>query len=272
MDFKLRSVNTKFWDDPYISDLDPIEKLLFLYLITNPMTNLAGVYEIPLRRIAFDTGIDRDMVLKIFERFSKDKKVYYINDYVVLVNFYKNQHYNKSMLVNAKNTIKSLPQSIVEFIETLCDHPVYTLYTSCGQVEDEEEGKEEVEGKEESEEEKGGVSTPPVYQEVFDKWNNFASKYDLSKIKTLTQKRKIGVRKRLGEKYFDFDAILNAIAESDFLLGKADSGWRVDFDFIFCQQDKWIKILEGKYGGKAGISKTRNSAAEFIKDMEDAKF
>ena len=33
---KQRYINTKFWRDSYIEDLDPIEKLLFLYLLSNP--------------------------------------------------------------------------------------------------------------------------------------------------------------------------------------------------------------------------------------------
>src|SRR5436309_789071 len=57
-----RLVNTNFWKDTYIIDLDPTQKLLFLYFLTSPRTSLAGVYEISLREAAFDTGIDRDMV------------------------------------------------------------------------------------------------------------------------------------------------------------------------------------------------------------------
>jgi hypothetical protein len=63
-----RYINTNFWKDNYIADLDPSEKLLFLYLITNPRTNIAGIYELNLREIAFDTGFDVDMVKKILAR------------------------------------------------------------------------------------------------------------------------------------------------------------------------------------------------------------
>jgi len=43
---KNRYINTKFWDDPFIAELSIKEKLLYLYLITNPLTNAAGIYEI----------------------------------------------------------------------------------------------------------------------------------------------------------------------------------------------------------------------------------
>ena len=63
MSEKLRSVNTKFWDDPFIEDLPPTEKLLFLYLLTNPLANLLGIYEITVKRISYDTGLSREAVL-----------------------------------------------------------------------------------------------------------------------------------------------------------------------------------------------------------------
>ena len=68
---KQRIVNTKFWDDSYIARLTPTEKLLFLYLITNPLTNIAGVYELPVKRVAFDIGIPAEKHKAIFEAFTQ---------------------------------------------------------------------------------------------------------------------------------------------------------------------------------------------------------
>jgi len=39
--WKKRYISTKFWDDEFIVNLDPIEKLLFMYFLTNPLTNVA---------------------------------------------------------------------------------------------------------------------------------------------------------------------------------------------------------------------------------------
>lgn len=118
---KMRSVNTHFWNDNYVIDLDPIEKLLFLYLLTNPNTNMLGIYELHIRKIAFDTGIDKDMVLKIFERFQEAEKASYLDGYVCLFNFTKHQSYNSNMKISAVNSFKELPLSIQEsdFVEPL---------------------------------------------------------------------------------------------------------------------------------------------------------
>jgi len=111
---KLRSVNTHFWDDNYTSQLDPIEKLLFLYLLTNPLTNMLGIYELPMRRIAFDTGIDRDMVAKVFERFKRDGKADYVEGFVILKNFLRNQKLNTNMQTSAITSYRELPEIIKE--------------------------------------------------------------------------------------------------------------------------------------------------------------
>ena len=66
---KKRFINTRIWQDNYVSNLDPSEKLLFVYLLTNSSTNICGIYELPLKNVALETGLDTEMVLKILERF-----------------------------------------------------------------------------------------------------------------------------------------------------------------------------------------------------------
>lgn len=93
---KQRLVNTRFWSDTYISNLDPTEKLLFLYFITNEKTNIAGIYEIPLKFVAMETGIDKEMIEKITKRFETDEKIYYIDGWVFVRNFQKHQSTSSS--------------------------------------------------------------------------------------------------------------------------------------------------------------------------------
>lgn len=90
----VRMINTNFWKDTYVIDLDPTEKLLFLYLLTNPRTTIAGIYEISLREMAFDTGIDRDMVQKILDRFIRDEKIIFKKNWIAMQNWLKHQAKN----------------------------------------------------------------------------------------------------------------------------------------------------------------------------------
>lgn len=88
---KQRYVNTKFWDDRYVRRLSPSAKLLFLYLLTNPLTNIAGIYEIEIERIEFDTKIPAAEILSLLKQFEKDEKIMYLDGWVALKNFIRHQ-------------------------------------------------------------------------------------------------------------------------------------------------------------------------------------
>ncbi|HVB24097.1 MAG TPA: hypothetical protein VNG51_19320 [Ktedonobacteraceae bacterium] len=89
---KKRYKSTHFWEDNYVTNLDPLEKLLFGYLLDNPMVSILGVYEFHPRRIAFETGLDADMVNKMLARFARDGKIVLIEGgYVCLLNRPKHQ-------------------------------------------------------------------------------------------------------------------------------------------------------------------------------------
>lgn len=109
-----RMINTRFWDDDYTSNLDPVEKLLFLYFLTNTSTNISGIYEIPIKKIALETGLDRDMVLKILDRFTKDGKIFYYKGWVCLKNFVKNQNQNSPKVkIGIEREIMALNKDIL---------------------------------------------------------------------------------------------------------------------------------------------------------------
>ena len=91
---KQRIVNTKFWDDSYIAGLRPIEKLAFLYLLTNPLTNISGVYELPLKRAAFDVGVNANVLNASFSKLEQDGKIVRQGDWVGVVNFIRHQTLN----------------------------------------------------------------------------------------------------------------------------------------------------------------------------------
>jgi len=115
-----RYINTKFWDDNYVVDLDPSEKLLFIYFLTNPLTNLSGIYEISFKRISFDTGFDKEMIEKMLARFSKDFKIFYIDGYVYIRNFTKNQKFRGAKLEKAlENEKMSIPDEVLTNISKI---------------------------------------------------------------------------------------------------------------------------------------------------------
>ena len=220
---KLRSVNTHFWNDNYIIDLDPIEKLLFLYLLTNPNTNMLGVYELHIRKISFDTGIDKDMVLKIFDRFNDAGKASYVDGYVCLHNFTKHQSYNTNMKVSAVNTFNELPKSIKKqpFIESIVK-ALKPLPKGSEPI-----AKEEREYELEDESEKENIN----YVQFVDLWND-VNDCNLR----ITDKKREQIRARL--RTYSEDELKTSIrnrSEDDWINGEGkkyktnwDSFWRND--------------------------------------------
>lgn len=116
---KNRYVDTKFWIDTYIINLDPIEKLLFLYALTNPHTNIAGIYEISIKQIAFDTGIDKEMVEKIFQRFEKDHKMLFKDGWIVIANFINYQKINPNVKKGIEENLQKVPYEIMQGFQRL---------------------------------------------------------------------------------------------------------------------------------------------------------
>lgn len=129
---KNRMINTKFWSDTYISSIDPLEKLLFLYFITNQYTNICGIYEIPLKQVALDTGIDRDNLEKVFlPRLANAGKIFYIDGWVYIKNFLKHQKASGNVQLGVDNGLNEVPSEIMAKIKLIGDtppsHPQHSL-------------------------------------------------------------------------------------------------------------------------------------------------
>lgn len=115
---KCRYVSTSFWDDEWIQTLDPSEKLLYLYLLTNPLTNIAGVYKITVRRMCFDTGFNADTVGHILGKFEKAGKVFMFSEWIVLPNWPKHQKIGEkdNNRKGVDDILNSLPDDLLQFV------------------------------------------------------------------------------------------------------------------------------------------------------------
>lgn len=115
-----RYIDTSFWDDSWVQELDPSEKLLYIYLLTNPLTNIAGVMELTTKRICFDTGFNSDTVGHILAKFEKAKKVYKYNNYIIIRNFPKHQQLENDKIVKGIASILSkLPDDVLNYLEEI---------------------------------------------------------------------------------------------------------------------------------------------------------
>lgn len=86
-----RNIQMAFWTDiKVVDDFTPEDKFFYLYLLTNPHTNLCGCYEISVKQMADETGYSRDTVEKLLKRFAEVHKVaYYSQKELLVLNWHK---------------------------------------------------------------------------------------------------------------------------------------------------------------------------------------
>ena len=67
-----RNVHVTFWTDPKIvDDFSPEDKYFYVYLLTNPHTNLCGCYEISMKQMSDELGYNKETIEKLIDRFHK---------------------------------------------------------------------------------------------------------------------------------------------------------------------------------------------------------
>lgn len=71
-----RNIHITFWTDPkVVDDFTPEDRYFYIYLLTNPHTNLCGCYEISLKQMSDETGYNKESIEKLLRRFNESHKV-----------------------------------------------------------------------------------------------------------------------------------------------------------------------------------------------------
>jgi len=86
---EFRNIHSRIWKDPWFSTLPAEQKMVFIYLFSNERASICGMYELPIRFIAFECGLSEDAVAQAFEAFEKAEKAYYRDGLVWVVNLRK---------------------------------------------------------------------------------------------------------------------------------------------------------------------------------------
>ena len=97
----LRSIDQRYWTDPYVESLSATEKLVYIHLFSSAHTNLVGVFQASRRMIAFQTaclGPDVDAAL---ERFRRDGKAIVDGGEVWLASYIRHQCTSSPKMVAA---------------------------------------------------------------------------------------------------------------------------------------------------------------------------
>ena len=106
-----RNVHLSFWTDNKVEDdFTPEDKYFYLYLLTNPQTNICGCYEVSYSQLTSQTGYNKDTVNRLIDRFEKTHRLIRFNKdtkEMLILNWYK-YNWNKSekTLTGVENVAK----------------------------------------------------------------------------------------------------------------------------------------------------------------------
>ena len=107
-----RQIYMKFWNDDskVVDEFTPEDKYFFLYLMTNPHTNLTGCYELSMKAAARETGYNEETIVRLMDRMERVHKVIcYDRDTkeVLIVNWHKyNWTASDKLLQSVRNQLQ----------------------------------------------------------------------------------------------------------------------------------------------------------------------
>ncbi|MBS5374928.1 hypothetical protein [Bilophila wadsworthia] len=97
----LRSIDQRYWTDPYVESLSATEKLVYIHLFSSAHTNLVGVFQASRRMIAFQTACPGPDVDAALERFQRDGKAVIDGGEVWLASYIRHQCTSSPKMVAA---------------------------------------------------------------------------------------------------------------------------------------------------------------------------
>ncbi len=141
-----RTLRMTFWNDPYVEELEPSGRLLYLYLITCPHTTNLGVLEVSVRRMAYETGLKEEEVKRLLAQAEAAGKVVRDGNVLWVVNFVKHQASTSPRLVQSLRALYSALSSEKIRAAVLRTYPplfsgegVDTVGAGCGEEKEERE-------------------------------------------------------------------------------------------------------------------------------------
>lgn len=88
-----RNIRTSFWTDAkVVDDFTPEDRYFYLYLFTNPHTNLCGCYEISKSQMSIELGYTKEVIDRLLVRFTTIHNVIRYNTdtkEILLLNWHK---------------------------------------------------------------------------------------------------------------------------------------------------------------------------------------
>jgi hypothetical protein len=189
---KTRIIQTRFWKDEYVKQLSTEEKLVFLFLLSNETVNLVGTYQVYPQEIALWCDISVQKATQCLEKFTEDRKFFYKNGWIKIINYEKYQNYGGGTQQKAyEKELEQIPEymhqhsldtSIDTNINTSIDGSMDTTYNT-----EIRNKKSEIRNKKQESEEKIGKNINTLSKFISSKQEILTKSLDLYPDKNCTK-------------------------------------------------------------------------------------
>ena len=201
-----RNVQLSFWTDNKIQDdFTPEDKYFYLYLLTNPQTNLCGCYEVSWSQFKLQTGYNKDTILRLLERFEEIYGLIKFNEStkeILVLNWYK---YNWS---KSEDTLKGVLK-VAEHIK--CYEFKKYIFDVVDSIKNGSVGRPPIDPPQASVTDTDTVNYTDIYKEIINYLNMILD----SNYKYTTKKTQDCIRARLNEGFTvdDFKTVIDKKAK-----------------------------------------------------------
>ena len=220
MQHKYRQVNTKFWSDVWVVDeLNPLDRYLFLYSITNDKANDLLIYEISKRTISHETGLTVDEIDRMFKRL--ESRLIYFKGFIIFKNGINNKNYNPNQFIGMSKMLMDYPEDVIqkasEFVVLSSDlmkkvKGLKGFERLCKALpnDNEQEQEQENEQEQDNDNEQGDQKEIIIPEKneiefIFEKWNE----QEIILHRRMTTDIRSAIKRKLKE--YDVDEIVTAI-------------------------------------------------------------
>ena len=114
---KKRYVRDEIWNDEWFFDLQPEQKLVWFFLLTNERCNIAGVYKLNSQWASGVIGMEQRDFEGVLKSFSDAKKILLVDQWIIVINFIKHQVDNPSVKQGIGRIMKDVPQLVTDCIQ-----------------------------------------------------------------------------------------------------------------------------------------------------------
>lgn len=118
-------IHAEFWTDPELDNIGPELRLTLLWMISNPMTDFTGLFQLTPRRFVFETGLEAQWLEEALQTLPK---MFVIEGQFVWLRTFIKHQYGTGEQLRKNNIAKSVRNQVRRMPQTIIQEAIWTEY------------------------------------------------------------------------------------------------------------------------------------------------